>query len=217
MLAGSDPIEARAARMTSVDRNQQIRYENNAVVWQGPNRITADIIDIDRKNQVLTATGNVVSQFVDKHDADDKKKKPATSVFTTIRAPKLTYTDKERVALYSGGAVLNRPGVVVNGKEIRIWLTPAAPGKDSTLDRAFADGQVKIVQTAPDRTRTGTGEHGEYYLADERMVLNGGSPQLVDTIKGTTRGQQLTWFARNDRLLVESAESQPAITSLRKK
>ncbi len=88
---------------------------------------------------------------------------------------------------------------------------------DSSLDKAFADGQVKIVQAAPDRTRTGTGEHGEYYPTDEKMILNGGQPVMVDSVKGTTKGRQLTWFARSDRLLVEGAEPQPAVTRLRKK
>ena len=34
----------------------------------------------------------------------------------------------------------------------------------SSLDHAFADGAVKIVDTTPLRTRTGTSEHAEYHV-----------------------------------------------------
>jgi hypothetical protein len=42
------------------------------------------------------------------------------------------------------------------------------------------------------------------------VVLTEGKPQLVDSLKGTTKGRQLTWFSQDDRLLVDGAEKQPA-------
>jgi lipopolysaccharide export system protein LptA len=207
MLSGDEPVQARAARMTSSDRNRKITYEGNAVLWQGPNRLTADRIDIDRAAERLDARGNVNSRFIDRNDPKTKK----AAVLTTVVAPELTWLEKERRAHYRGGVRLTRPDLTVTSLELRAWLN------DSTLEKAFADGNVRIVQTAPDRTRTGTAEHGEYYVSDERMELSGGQPQFVDTVKGTTRGRKLTWYARNDRLLVEGAEAQPAVTTFRKK
>ena len=52
------------------------------------------------------------------------------------------------------------------GQELRAFLGEA--GADSRLEKAFADGAVEIFSTAKDRTRTGTGEHAEYYTADRR-------------------------------------------------
>jgi lipopolysaccharide export system protein LptA len=209
MLSGDEPVQAKAARMTAADRNRRITYEGNAVLWQGPNRLTANRIEIDRGAERLEARGNVNSRFLDR--SADAKKQPKAGVFTTIVAPELTWLEKERMAHYRGGVRLTRPDLTVNSRELRAWMN------DSTLEKAFADGSVQIVQTTPDRTRTGTGEHGEYYVADERMVLTGGQPQFVDSVKGTTRGRKLTWYARNDRLLVEGAEAQPAVTTFRKK
>ena len=71
---------------------------------------------------------------------------------------------------------------------------------------------MKIVSTADKRTRTGTGEHGEYYADEQKVILNGGDPLLVDSVKGQTRGKQLTWWANNDRLLVNGVENRPADT-----
>jgi hypothetical protein len=39
---------------------------------------------------------------------------------------------------------------------------------DSRIEKAYADGHVEIVQAAPDRTRTGTSDHAEYFTDNER-------------------------------------------------
>lgn len=239
LMQGSDPIQARADQMTGRDHNNYLTYSGNAVLWQGANRITGDLVNIDRKTSKLDAHGNVTTQLIDhkeenakaatvtgpataaakaetKADAKTAPKKDATPVFTTVKASDMVYTDADRLAHYTGSVTLVRPGLTVTSKELRAWMTPDEPGKDSTLDKAFADGDVKVVQKAPDRTRTGTGEHAEYYLADERMVMTGGDPLLVDSLKGNTRGTKLTWFAREDKLLVESGR-EPGVTNLKRK
>ena len=209
LLSGEEPVHAKADRMHSTGQNSLIVYEGDALMWQGANRLQAARISIDRKLGNVTSEGSVVSQLLDKSESTKKN-----AVFTIVRAPRMTYSDKERVAHYSGGAVLTRATTVVTAREIRAVLKP---GEDSSLDRAVADGAVRIVQTTPQRTRTGTSEHAEYYTADARVLLTGGSPELVDTIDGRTRGRKLTYFSNNDRLLVEGAEGQPVESKLLRK
>jgi lipopolysaccharide export system protein LptA len=228
MLSNEQVLEARADKMTAADNHRKIHYEGNAVAWQGANRVEADKIDIDRQKRVMEAHGKVVSQFVDKSDddkKDDGKKKqtakkkddkPKPTVFTVVRAPDLTYTEETRIALYQGGVSLVRPGLTVDGKTVRAYLKDS--DNDSSLDKAFADGDVKIVSTGADkRTRTGTSDHSEYYTDEQKVILEGGSPLLIDSLKGRTAGAQLTWFANNDRLLVNGAESKPTESVLKKK
>jgi lipopolysaccharide export system protein LptA len=207
MLTGDDPVQARAARMTSAERNGVITYTGNAILWQASNRITADTIRIDRKNNQLWAKGNVVSQLLDKSETNDPKKKAKSPVFTNVRAPEMTYDDKTRLAHYKGGAVLTRGGMTVNAQEIRAWLKE---GEDSSLDHAFADGDVKIHQVAPERIRDGVAEHSEYYATEGRIVLSGGQPEFTDSVQGkSTRGTKITYFTNNERLLVEGEEKTP--------
>jgi lipopolysaccharide export system protein LptA len=212
MLSDDEPVHAKAARMNSSDQNSKIRYEGSALMWQGPNRLEADRISIDRKQGGIVSEGNVISQLVDKSGAKSQPKAKAP-VFTVVRAPRMTYSDKERLAHYTGGSVLTRSDTVVTAREIRAFLTQ---GEGSSLERAFADGAVKIVQTTPARTRTGVAEHAEYYTADGRVVLNTGAPELLDSVEGVTRGKQLTYFANNDRLLVEGGQDRPVETKLRR-
>jgi len=212
-------MQARAQKLVSTGRNQHLRYEGNAVAWQGANRVTADRIEIDREHRTFQAHGNVVSQFVDKTPAADAKAKPVAPVFTVVRAPDLDYTEETRLANYHGGVSLVRPGINVSSRDLQAFMKDSS--SDTALDKAYADGAVKIVSVSTDtkgkRTRTGTSEHSEYYLDDQKLLLAGGQPLLVDSEKGKTTGKQLTWFANNDRLLVDGEEQKPAVSTLRKK
>ena len=142
-------------------------------------------------------------------------KNPAAPVFTVVTAQELEYTEDDRLAHYRSGAHLKRPGLDVTSQEIRAFLKDSK--EDSSLDHAFADGQVVIIDTTPERTRTGTSEHSEYYADDNRVVLTGGQPQLVDSLKGTTKGKKLTYFADDERLLVNGEEKEPVKSKLLKK
>src|SRR5207244_1812128 len=65
LLSGGEPIQATAQRMTSQNRNSFIRYEGQADMWQGANRIRADKIEIDREARRLVATGSVQTQLLE--------------------------------------------------------------------------------------------------------------------------------------------------------
>jgi lipopolysaccharide export system protein LptA len=232
MLSNDEVMQAVANRMISSGDNKHIRYEGAARAWQGANRVDADRIEIDRDRRVMEAHGKVVSQFADKsqeknqekgpeksQEKSSKAKAPAAPVFTVVRAQDLVYTEETRVAVYQGGTVLTRPGLTVNSAGLQAFLKPA--DSDSSLDKAFADGAVKIVSVSAagktTRTRTGTSEHAEYYADEQKVILQKGQPLLVDNVRGNTAAQQLTWWANNDRLVGEGMASQPAQSTIRKK
>ncbi len=220
MLSNQEVMQAVADKMISSGGNKHILYEGGARAWQGANRVDADRIQIDRDRRVMEAHGKVISQFADKaQEKDSKAKASAAPVFTVVRAPDLVYSEESRVAVYRGGVVLTRPGLTVNARELQAFLKPA--DSDSSLDKAFADGAVKIVSTSKTgkttRTRTGTSEHAEYYADEQKVILKKGQPLLVDSAKGNTTAQQLTWWANNDRLVGEGEASKPAEGTIRKK
>ena len=85
------------------------------------------------------------------------------------------------------------------------------------LEKALADGQVRIEQVSNGRKLEGIAGHAEYHLTDERLVLTGGRPKMIDSERGTTQGSRLTYYARNDRLLVDGADSRPAVSNFRRR
>ncbi|MGA2436160.1 MAG: LptA/OstA family protein, partial [Bryobacteraceae bacterium] len=209
MLANDKPLEATADRMQTADHNDRIHYDGHAIAWQGANRIWADNLDIDRGQRRLSAKGHVKTQFLEQQKQDAKATAPPKTApgFIVIDAEALLYTEADRLAHYSGGTHLVRPGMDVKAAEIRAFLNDA--NADSSLDRAFADGGAHIFRSEPGRTLDGTGEHAEYYTADQRIVLKGGEPTLIDSVRGYTKGRELTYYPDDDKLLVNGVEKQP--------
>jgi lipopolysaccharide export system protein LptA len=228
MLDDKQPLEGKADKMWTREDNSKVHYEGHAVIWQGADRTSADTIDIDRDAQTLAAVGSVMSELVDRtpdKTANDKAmgNGPAMGpvqapVFTTVHAPKLYYEDAKRLAHYSGGATLVHDKMNVAAQDIRAFLTPKTPNSDdSALDHAIADGKVVVVEVAKDRTRTGRSEHCEYYIKLDKVILNGGIATMVDSLKGSTRGRQLTYFTDDNRMLVEGQKNELAFSKMLKK
>jgi lipopolysaccharide export system protein LptA len=136
-------------------------------------------------------------------------------VFTVVRAPEMTYVEEDRIAHYKGGVVLSRPNMNVKSRELKAFLKDK--DSDSSLDKAFADGGVVIVQSVPGRVRTGISEHAEYYAGEEKIILEKGQPKFVDSVKGTAQGQKLTYFTNDDRLYINGAVSRRAESTIHRK
>ena len=230
MLEPGEPTQATAQKMTTRDKRDKVLYEGKAVMWQSSNRIEADRIDIDRKKQELVAKGSVFSQFLDKSKDDklkDEKSKDGKSktasppVYTVVRAMDMTYSDVDKLAHYTQSVVLDRPDMNVKSDELRAWFNKTE--KETQLDHALAEGTVRIYQTslpvkgAAARTRTSTGNTALYEVAEEKVTMEGGNPMLVDSLHGTTKGQKLTWFSADDRLLVDGVVTQRALSTLKRK
>ena len=141
LLAGDQPLQAVADKMQSADHNRKVHYQGKVVLWQGANRIKGQQVDIDREQHRLSADGKVVTQFIDEQkDEKGEAKKSVAPVFTTVNAEKLVYTEQDRLAHYTGGVTLVRPGLDVKGGEIKAYL--AEKGADNRLERAYSEHNV---------------------------------------------------------------------------
>jgi lipopolysaccharide export system protein LptA len=228
MLSGDDPLQATARKMESRNRNHQIHYEGAVNMWQGANRIQADVVDVDRdldpQKRTLVADGHVVTNLweepKDDKNQDGKKKPAAAPVLTEVHAGHMVYTEASRLTHYTGGVQLKRPGLQVKSQELRAFLGEA--GADSRLEKAFAEGAVEIFSTGKDRTRTGTGEHAEYYTADQKVILRGPRVRMVEKIfinpqPNTTEGKEAVYFANDDRLLMTGEPDKPGNSRINRK
>ncbi len=54
-------------------------------------------------------------------------------------------------------------------------------------------------------------------MDEDKVILEGGQTQFTDSLRGTTRGEKLTWFSKDDRLLVNGVENKPAKSVLKRK
>jgi lipopolysaccharide export system protein LptA len=209
MLASDEPLQAQARRMVSKDKSRSLHYEGGVVMWQGANRITAETVDVDREKRSLIADHNVVSSLWEE-PKDEEKKKTAMPVLTVVRAPRLVYTDTDRLAIYTGGVDMARPGMHITSRELHAFL--ADSNADSRLEKAFADGGVRVVANTVNGPRIATAEHTEYFTDEQKVILTGGKPRLVDDTGHSTEGTKLTYFSNDDRLLIDGASDRPVQT-----
>jgi len=220
MLAAGEPVHATAESMSSKSGGSFITYSGEAVLWQGASRLRANKVDIDRAAGTLAAAGRVVSRFREQRMQPAASGAPQVEEETVVRSEELFYRGGERVAHYRGNVHLSKPGLEVDSRELRAFFLESEAGSPNgggtNLDYALADGDVKIVQRSVERIRTGFADHAAYHLDEEKIVLSGGQPRMVDSLRGTTQGAQLTYFARDDRLLVDGAGTRPAVSKIRK-
>jgi lipopolysaccharide export system protein LptA len=151
-------------------------------------------------------------------------KKPGKAVPLTgsspisITAAKLTYADSERRVHYEGGVLAKGADFTTSARTADAYLLAhsqttnhqsfAGPGQ---LDRMVAEGDVVIQQP----TRRADGQKLVYTAAEDKFVLTGGPPSIFDAEQGKITGVSLTFFRRDDRVLVEGEASTPVVTQTR--
>ena len=150
----------------------------------------------------------------------DPKSHQKTDEFSpiAISAARLSYSDPERRAHYDGGVTARETGFTATSAEMDVYLLPrsqasssqslTAPGR---LDRMVAQGKVAIDQPG----RRAEGNTLVYTAADDKFVLTGGPPSIFDAERGKITGVSLTFFRRDDRVLVEGEANTPVVTQTR--
>ncbi len=76
------------------------------------------------------------------------------------------------------------------------------------MDHIVATTHVLVQQ----QERRAEGEKLVYTAASGSYVMTGGSPMLSDPVNGTVRGDSLTFYSHDDRVVVEGNGSSRAVT-----
>jgi lipopolysaccharide export system protein LptA len=125
-----------------------------------------------------------------------------------------------RKARFEGGVSLRGADLTINSEHAEIWLAAGSggPAKDQPrrMESVVADGGVVIEEAR----RKATGEKLVYSAGEGKFVLTGtlaNPPSIFDAELGTTIGDSLTFFMRDDRVLVGSSSSSPTVTQTRVK
>ncbi len=234
LLASSSPIHVTARSMTAHSSPGVALYSGNARLWQDANVIEAPTIQFDRDRRFVTAQGTpaqpVQTILVQAQKAKTESiaqsgvtagKKPGNATGSSpisITAEKLTYADSERRVHYEGGVLARGADFTTSAKTADAYLLAhsqtssnqsfAGPGQ---LDRMVAEGDVVIQQP----TRRAEGQKLVYTAADDKFVLTGGPPSIFDAEQGKITGVSLTFFRRDDRVLVEGEANTPVVTQTR--
>jgi lipopolysaccharide export system protein LptA len=214
LLASSSPVHVAASRMAAHRNPSLAVYSGDARLWQDANVVEAPTIrfDHDHRSVVAEGDGKPVSTVLVQIDKNGN----ATPV--SITATGLTYIDNEHRAHFESNVLARGADVSMSARQMDAFLLPRnqLSGKQSLngpaqLDHMVAEGNV-VVQ---DPTRRATGEKLVYTASADKFVLTGGPPCIFDAEHGKITGVSLTFYNRDDRVLVEGKETSPAVTQTR--
>ena len=223
MLTSSVPVHVTAEQMVAKSSTGAARFSGGARLWQGGNIVQAPLIDFNRKERTLDAEaqGNarVSTVFV---QADQSGKQVPVDVL----ADHLHYDDAQREAIFDGAIVLKSADSTLRAGRAVVTLraqsqqqpTPKgqagkAPSQVQTID---ATGNILLQQPG----RRAVGNRLVYTADEEKFVLTGtpaSPPSIFDAEHGQVTGVSLTFFNRDDRVLVDSSNSMSITQTRREK
>ncbi len=223
MLTPTQPVHVTAEQMLATSSTGASRFSGAARLWQGGNIVQAPLIEFNRKERTLDAQaqGNarVSTVFV---QADQSGKQVPVDVL----ADHLHYDDGQRKAIFDGAIVLKSADSTLRAERAVVTLrpqnqqqpAPKAPATKAASQVQSIDATGNILLQQPGRRAVG---NRLIYTADEeKFVLTGtpaSPPSIFDAEHGQVTGVSLTFFNRDDRVLVDSSNSMSITQTRREK
>ncbi len=221
----ADATNVLADRVVADQRAKLAHYEGNVRAWRGSDVIESSALDHDGKRKVLSSGSGVLTVLliaspptrsassVPVRASPKLGPKPDQGGFQplTIRADHLDYFEASRKAAYRGHIQAITGDVTMRSERLDVYFTADNRAGGSRVDRVIADERVLVIEPG----RRVTGDHAEYEVVIGKVIVTGGPPTAYDEERGFTTGRSLTFFIRDDRLVVDGGEKSRAISKHR--
>ncbi len=213
--AQAGPTHVLADRVVAQKRSQFAHYEGHVRAWHGSTLVESAWLDVFRMGRRMSAGGSVSTSSLQPGTAGQGADKPRVpqrpSQPVVIRADRLEVVDNGARASYRGNVQFQTENTVLNADRAEVFFSRAKAPELAGIERSRAEGHVRMVQPG----RRATGERANYDAAAGKIVLSGGPPVLEDAERGSTTGQRLTFFIRDDRLLIDGDVKSPVVSTHR--
>jgi LPS export ABC transporter protein LptC len=169
-------------------------YSGSARMWQDDNYVRGDTITLYREQKQMESRGHVQSVL---YQAKQKTATATETVPVFATAEFMRYSDPERLLHYENDVDIKQGTDRITAGVADVYLQK----EGNEVDRTIAQRNVVIVQPG----RRGTGDWCQYSTADEVAVLKGNPAHVEDAEQGTTDGNRLTMYRRENRVVVDDA------------
>ena len=213
MLSSSQAVHVTAPQMVLKNTSGLARYSGGARLWQSGNVIQAPLIEFNRSDRTLTASGQDNRRVSTVFLQADKNGK---QVPVEITADRLHYDDSQRKAVFDGSVVLQSADSKLRASKTTVILKSESERREageniassapSEVQSIEAIGNILLEQPG----RKATGERLVYTADEQKFVLTGtpgAPPSIFDAEHGQVTGVSLTFFNRDGRVLVDSSNS----------
>lgn len=170
-------------------------YTGGARAWQEDNFVSADRITLYREAKKMDGEGNVKSALYNAR-VRSAGSSSAIPVFASSRT--ISYSEPERLLRYEGNVDLRQGADRITSNSADVYLLRTA----NDIEKTIARGNVVLAQPG----RVGSGNWAQYTAADETFVLTGNPARVEDSEQGSTEGNRLTLFLRENRVVADGSK-----------
>jgi lipopolysaccharide export system protein LptA len=169
-------------------------YVGGARMWQDDNFVRGDTITLFREEKRMEARGHVQSAL---YQARQKSGNATAVVPVFATAEFMRYSDPDRLLHYENSVDIKQGTDRLIAGTADVYLQ-----KDGNeVERTIA--QQNVVLTQPGRR--GAGDWCQYTTADEIAVLKGNPAHVEDVEQGTTDGNRVTIYRRENRVVADDS------------
>ena len=167
-------------------------YTGTARLWQEDNFVRGDTITLFRDQKRMEARGHVQSAL---YQARQKTANSIAVVPVFATAEFMRYSDPDRLLHYE-----NNVDIKQGTDRMTSEVSDVSLQKDNNeVERTVA--QRNVILTQPNRR--GTGDWCQYTTADEVAILKGNPAHVEDVEQGTTDGNRITIYRRENRAVAD--------------
>jgi lipopolysaccharide export system protein LptA len=206
MFEPGSSVYASAEFMEAETNTGVAKYWKQAKLWQQDQVIGAETIYLYRSEKKLVAVNNVRSLLYLENQKGNEERAQQKRQPVTIQARTMVYQDSLQKVLYETGVKMNGSMGILNSNRLEVFL--ASKDNQTTVKRLLATGAVTIHQP----NRTSFSDFAEYFRDEEKLVLTGGSPRILDSERGSTVGARLTMHLDDGSIAVEGDPENRSIT-----
>nr|NIO49234.1 hypothetical protein [Candidatus Aminicenantes bacterium] len=169
--------------------------------WQEKRILLAEEIMLYEETGKILSTGEVKSIFPHKPKDEENEER------VEVSSDKMTYHPEQNLIFYEKRSSLKVKDIDLRAQSVSVYLSE----QEGDMERIIAREKVIIVQNLGE----GRGEEAIYDPDKESVVLLG-NPVLIDKDRGVTRGDKLTFYLADDRILVENKARERSATVIKR-
>jgi lipopolysaccharide export system protein LptA len=167
-------------------------YTGNGRMWQDDNFVRGDVINLYREQKQMDARGHVQTAL---YQAKQKTGSTINVVPVFVTSEYMRYSDAERVVHYETNVDIKQGTDRMTAGVADVYLQKEV----NELEKVIAQRNVVLIQPG----KRGTGDWCQYTAVDEVAVLKGNPAHVEDAEQGTTDGNRLTMYRRENRVVVD--------------
>ncbi len=172
-------------------------YSGNARAWQDDNFVRSDTLTLLRDQKRMEGRGHVQSAL---YQARQKTEKGTVVVPVFATSEFIRYSDPDRLLNYETNVDIKQGTDRVTAGLTDVYLMK----ETNEVERMIAQRNVVLTQPG----KSGNGDWLQYTAADEVAVLKGNPAHVQDAEQGTTDGNRLTLYRRENRVVVDDNRSE---------